>query len=87
MLQPRVILKTLGQAFQIVVREAGGSLRMNQPGVLGKSRRRVHYNIKSRCPDLSNGGAAYCRISAWRHSWKLSPHASSGFLRRPTKEQ
>jgi hypothetical protein len=86
MLQPRVILKTLSQAFQIVVREAGGSLRMNQPGMLRKSRRRVHYNVKSRCPDLPNGDTTYRGTSAWRFSWKLPPHGSRGFLRRPAKE-
>ena len=47
-----MVLKTLSKLFQIIVAEAAGSLRMNQPGMLGKSRRRIYYNVKARRPNL-----------------------------------
>jgi hypothetical protein len=86
MLQPRVILKALGQEFQIVVRESGGSLRMNQPGMLRESRRCIHYNVKARRSDLSKRGAADRCSSTWRFSRKLSSHGIGRFLRFPAKE-
>jgi len=86
MLQPHVILKTLSQAFQIIVREAVDALRMDQPSMLRKSRRRIHYNVKACSPDLPNRGAADHRSTTRSFAWELASHGLGRFLWRRTEK-